>query len=291
MNTENIPTILKNKNQWVCYRVYESEGKYKKQIISPVTGQFAKCNDPITWTSFEKAINYLDFKGLTGLVFALTEGITFIDIDHSVDKASGEISNFAMEILELLPDTYSELSVSLTGIHILAYGSLPKDALKRNDKLGIEMYDSNRFVCITGDIIGNVMDLTDYTENIRLVNEMYIGRRQELSQKRNFSICLNKTDAELIDLIQSSKQGRKFSTLLNGDISGYSSHSNADYAFVNILAFWTQDAYQIDRILRLSGLYREKWDRSLGNSTYGQVTIDNALKNVRLRYIDNEMEL
>lgn len=291
MNTENIPAILKAKRQWVCYRAYTEGDKVKKQIISPVTGEFAKCNDPLTWTSFDDALVYCNEKGLTGLVFALTEGITFLDLDHSVEKNTGKISEFAKNVIAMFPNTYMELSVSKTGIHILAYGSLPDGVSKRNDKLGLEMYDKNRFLCITGDSIGSVKDLADYTENIRLVNDMYIGKRPDLPQMGNITTSSNKTDTELINLIKGSRQASKFSRLYSGDLSNYPSHSNADYALTNILTFWTQDAMQIDRILRSSGLYREKWDRRLGNSTYGQITIDNALRNVRVKYRDDGMEL
>lgn len=69
-----------------------------------------------------------------GLVFALTSGITFIDIDHAINKDTNEIvSPEAVKLLELLPDTFTERSVSGSGIHILMRGSLPEGALKRND--------------------------------------------------------------------------------------------------------------------------------------------------------------
>jgi primase-polymerase (primpol)-like protein len=78
--------------------------------------------------------------------------MTFIDIDHAI-KDGEIVSKEAKRLLELLPDTYTEKSVSGTGIHILLKGSLPPDAYRRNDRKGIEMYDSRRFICMTGDIM------------------------------------------------------------------------------------------------------------------------------------------
>jgi len=60
MNYENIPNELKAMPQWVCHRLnWNAElQKYNKIIISPITGQFASCNNPDTWTDFETAKKY-----------------------------------------------------------------------------------------------------------------------------------------------------------------------------------------------------------------------------------------
>ncbi|MFA5111726.1 MAG: phage/plasmid primase, P4 family, partial [Desulfobaccales bacterium] len=72
-------------------------------------------------------------------------------------------------------------------------------------------------------------------------------------------------DAALLDRMFTSKSGPKIRALWAGDISGYISHSEADQALCNYLAFWTdRDPAAIDRLFRGSGLYRpDKWgDRS-----------------------------
>ena len=192
------------------------------------------------------------------------------------------MSLFAQKILEELPKTYAERSVSGNGIHIFCKGRLPKNALKRNDKLGLEMYDTKRFVCITGDIIDHRKEILECEDLIQSVHERYIGKRIPYVQPKTIESVL--TDNEIVSKIRESKQGQKFEMLYSGNISGYPSHSNADYAFVKILAFWTQDKSQIDSIVRSSGLYREKWDRKIGNSTYGEITIENALMNQHTIY-------
>ena len=45
----------------------------------------------------------------------------------------------------------------------------------------------------------------------------------------------------------------------------------------DILAWWTNDFSQIDRIFRNSGLYRDKWDSSRGSLTYGAKLIQDAM--------------
>jgi putative DNA primase/helicase len=278
MNFENIPQELKALKQWTVYKSYPDteSGKYKKVIISPVTRKFAKSNEPESWADYETAERYCKRYGYPGLTFALNGGITFIDLDHAADKATGEVvSPEARRLLNLLPDTYTERSVSGTGIHILLKGGLPEDALKRNDDNGIEMYDSRRFVCMTGSLLNGCRTLKDYSDKITVINYEFVGRRPPRAYYPQEPS--NISDNELVNEILISRQGDKFRRLYNGDISGYPSHSHADSAFVFMLAWWTRDPSQIDGIFRSSGLYRDKWNAPRGNSTYGALLIDEAL--------------
>jgi primase-polymerase (primpol)-like protein len=284
MNFDNIPAELRTLNQWAVFRSYydkESE-KYKKVIISPVTSKFAKSNEPETWDEFFKAEYYRKRYKYQGLVFALDKGVIFIDIDHAIDKKSGEIvSPEAKRLLELLPQTFCERSVSGTGLHILCFGSLPDDAMKRNDEKGIEIYDTKRFVCMTGDLINGRSELKDYSDRIAEIAYDFTGRRPP--PREYAPIAATATDAELIEQIRNSRQGAKFNALYGGDTTAYPSHSNADSALVFTLAWWTQDPSQIDRIFRSSGLYRDKWNSMRGRATYGGLLIDDALSRVTPR--------
>ena len=83
-----------------------------------------------------------------------------------------------------------------------------------------------------------------------------------------------------------SKHGQKLQDLYNGSWERYGigdgSQSSADQAFCNTLAFWCRcDAVLMDAIFRRSGLYRQKWDKRRGAKTYGQITIDRAIKDCR----------
>ena len=84
MNYDNLPDEMCALPNWACYRTYTNkEGKRKKVIINPQNGNFAKSNEPNTWTDFETAKNYCRRYRYSGLTFALTGGIVFIDIDHA----------------------------------------------------------------------------------------------------------------------------------------------------------------------------------------------------------------
>ncbi|MGV8129572.1 MAG: bifunctional DNA primase/polymerase [Methanolinea sp.] len=83
------------------------------------------------------------------------------------------------------------------------------------------------------------------------------------------------SDDEILSRCLKTSKG-KFKALFEGDISGYSSPSEADLALCTILAMHTRDAGQIDRLFRQSGLNREKWDRE----DYSGRTIAKALSGV-----------
>ncbi len=281
---ENIPQDLKALKQWCVYRSYydTEKNKHKKIIVSPVTSKFAKSNEPDTWADFESAKRYCQINRYDGLVFALGSGMTFIDLDHAIDKNTGVLlSTEAQELLQIFTDTYAETSLSGTGVHILVYGELPSDALKRNDRKGIEMYSKHRFVCMTGNLLSNTTEIKNYSDIVAKVNEEYVGKKKETVIVR--SDCTH-TDAELIDKIRSSRISARFDRLYSGNFDGAMSHSSADFALCSILAWWTQDVSQIDRIFRSSGLFRAKWDAARGSSTYGQITIENAINALNSAY-------
>lgn len=86
-------------------------------------------------------------------------------------------------------------------------------------------------------------------------------------------------DNAIIAKAQAAKDGRSFQQLFGGDWVGYPSQSEADQALCNKLAFWTgKDPARMDRIFRISGLYRPKWDERHGAKTYGETTIERAIE-------------
>lgn len=104
-------------------------------------------------------------------------------------------------------------------------------------------------------------------------------RRKSQVSNNTIEPCSYLNDEQVIEHASKSEQGEKFQALMEGNWQeGYDSQSDADMAFVSILAFWCGNVEeQIDRIFRTSGLMRDKWDRMTGDATYGQITIRNAV--------------
>ncbi len=83
-------------------------------------------------------------------------------------------------------------------------------------------------------------------------------------------------DEEIIGLCRKAKNAPKFEDLFDrGDTSGYAGDdSAADQALVSLMAFYTDDADQLDRLFRRSALCREKWT---SRPDYRRRTIEKAL--------------
>ena len=86
----NIPQELKERRQWVCYRIEEREGKKTKipYRTDKVGRGHAKSNDPATWHTFEEvaeAVGKLQnrFDGI-GFVLSESDPYVFIDLDLSL---------------------------------------------------------------------------------------------------------------------------------------------------------------------------------------------------------------
>src|SRR5690606_37316748 len=111
-----------------------------------------------------------------------------------------------------------------------------------------------------------------------VVHAKYL-KREEPKATNQQPTNLDLSDSELIKKAMSAKNGHIFRALWNGDISGYPSHSEADLALCNLLAYWTNgNAHRIDALFRQSALFRpEKWDKKHGPDTYGNMTIKKAL--------------
>jgi len=100
-------------------------------------------------------------------------------------------------------------------------------------------------------------------------------------------------DSEILARCRRAKNAPKFSDLFDaGDTSAYhGDDSSADLALVSMLAFYTQDPAQLDRLFRQSALYRRKWDEKRGARTYGQRTIDKALEGATETYSKARLEV
>lgn len=94
----------------------------------------------------------------------------------------------------------------------------------------------------------------------------------------------DKSDDAIIELCRNAKNAAKFVELFDhGNTSQYDlDDSRADQALISLLAFYTQDPGQLDRIFQRSALYRaDKWGK---RDDYRQRTINKALAGLSETY-------
>jgi AAA domain len=89
-------------------------------------------------------------------------------------------------------------------------------------------------------------------------------------------------DDVIIEKCRSAKNAPKFEALFDhGDLHAYGGDaSGADYGLLGILTYYTQDADQLERLMRRSRLARTKWDEGRAGRSWLRYSIENALKDV-----------
>jgi len=148
-----IPDALKIRPQWVNWRYAWQEEKWTKHPYSPRSGKKASSTDLLTWSIFEHVFDAYEVGGYDGVGFVLCSGDPFtgIDLDGCREPESEEIAPWAEEIVRYF-DSYTELSPSGMGVHVLVKAKAPA-FLKRP---GLEMYSTERYLTMTGHVVGGV---------------------------------------------------------------------------------------------------------------------------------------
>lgn len=282
---DKIPQELRLLPNWICWKAEpdETRGKIKKIPINPKTGGGAMSNNPVTWCDFDTAVKELPKYSGIGFMFGNCEyfGVDIDGVHEELESClAGNENNIISEFITTL-ESYAEISQSGNGIHIICKGHLPKRGRRKGN---VEMYETGRFFVMTGNQIGEYSSVNDCTESIKPLHEKYIGGGHEPKPVVRPAVNLETAD-EIVKTAKKSKNGEKFSALYNGDISGYSSQSEADLSLCNMLAFWTGcDVDKMDSIFRSSGLMRDKWDRQQSGTTYGAITISKAIAGCQTVY-------
>jgi hypothetical protein len=287
INVGSIPQELKDRAQWVCWQEEFRDGKPTKVPYNPSTKKRADSQDPTSWGSFEKALETVSqngFKGI-GFVFSANDPYCGVDLDKCREPEGGVIGPKAQELIKRL-FSYSEVSPSKTGVHIIVKATLPPKGRRKGK---VEMYNSGRYFTFTGDHLEDTpITIEERQPELEALHAEIFGKSSEKSKQgpgRSTKEAPDElSDDELINKICKSKIANKFRDLWRGDIDylkyqyRYASASEADLALCLILAFWTgKSAEWMDRLFRKSHLMRPKWDEYRGDLTYGQKTIEKAI--------------
>ena len=157
-----IPDELKARPQWCNWKYARAGEKWTKHPYNPRTGRKASSTDLLTWSPFDVVFEAYEAGGYDGIGFVFCSGdpYTGVDLDGCRDQKTGEVEPWAAKIIRDF-DSFTELSPSGTGFHILVRGGLPGGGRKRGFKRGckrgsIEIYDMKRFFTVTGHVAGVV---------------------------------------------------------------------------------------------------------------------------------------
>jgi primase-polymerase (primpol)-like protein len=229
-----VPREMRSLDQWCCSTADS------KVPIDAKTGNAAAVNDPSTWSSYTRAVEA--GYPFVGFVLSDSDPFTIIDLDPPDTK---EQEDRHAKIIAAL-DSYTEVSKSGRGVHIIVTGSIPKGV--RRDK--VEIYSSHRYMITTGKSIGdrpiaNRQRLLDI-----MFREMDTTATVELVEEDEVI-----SDEEVVEMAMSASNADKFNRLCRGEWQGeYSSQSDADFALLAIIAYYTRSNSQVRRLFRMSAL-------------------------------------
>lgn len=278
MDFNHIPLELKDRPQWVLWKLEERDGKPTKIPYQPRDPkQKASSTNPDTWGTLERVLSVLKTNGFAGIgyVFSPEDDYAGVDLDHCRKFKMAEIDPWARKIITGFY-SYTENSQSETGVHIILKGKVPPGG---NKKGNVEMYSESRFFVMTGQHLkGTPTTIESRQSELEALHLKTFGKPQAPPQARGPLSVLELSDRELIEKAKTARNGDKFSRLWGGDITGYDTPSEATAALLKLLVFWCgPDPGRVERLFRQSGLMREKWDRPQSGSTWGRLEIDKAI--------------
>jgi len=275
--------------QFIVYRIVPSAarpGKTDKFPCDYRTGKVSDAHDASIWTDSRTAqataSQYGEGWGV-GFVFTKNDPFWFVDVDNCLTPTGW--SPLALTLCRLFAGCAIEVSQSGTGLHVFGTGKPPAHGC-RNQALGLEFYTEGRFVALTGtNAVGDSgfdasLSLAPFVAAYFPAEPVALADDEEWSEGPVAEWNGPAADGEIIRRAMLSQGvastfGGKASfsdlwlcnesVLANTypDTGGARSYdaSAADAALAQHLAFWTgKDHARIERIMRLSGLARDKWD-------------------------------
>jgi len=284
--------------QFMLYRISPSASRPGKMDKVPcdLQGNTVSAHDSRHWVDHVAACAEATRRGAGwGVAFVFTENDPFFFIDIDGALVDGQWSPVAVDLCQRFVGAAVEVSQSGTGLHIFGKLSDVPDHACKNIPLNLECYTEGRFVALTGiNATGDAGTVHDAAFNTTVAQ--YFPPAQALHGLHWTTEAQSNSNPIPDDEILISKALKSesvasmfgarasFKDLWTCNVSaltaaypdterGYDA-SSADAALAQHLAFWTGgNCERIERLMRLSGLVREKWDK---HRTYMHMTITGA---------------
>jgi hypothetical protein len=261
MSFDAIPAELRERPQWVTWKLEKRDGRSTKVPYRADGAGRASSTDPSTWATFENALDATESLNMDGVgyVFAADDPYCGIDLDAALPP-----TDHAAIMLAL--NSYTETSVSGAGAHVIIQAALTGG----RHPAGLGVFDRGRYFVMTG---AHVYGTPNTIEERQAQLDTVLARYLPTAVPRPLQPA-ELDDRDLLERAFAARNGADFHRLYQGDTSGYPSRSEADFAFCCTAAFWTgRDPARIDAWLRSSGLMRDKWERA----DYRERTINAAI--------------
>jgi hypothetical protein len=244
-----VPSELIEFKQWVLWKRVNVGGRTAKLPISAWSGKASACDKPETWTSFRHACYAVRKYKADGVEFVFTPSDAFcgIDLDHCRDSA-GKLTSEAAELVRKIKTAIPRSHRQKRSSHhcqgcSASFGTAHPRA--RGLHGGAVLHDQRQARC----------------RNSR--RDRGTQRRTSSVHKENFGTASQEQTAPAV----LPTAWRSDSELIRRALGARSGTT-----------FGSGNAADIDRLFRMSGLMRDKWNRKTGGETYGARTIRLSLR-------------
>jgi len=175
-----IPEELTTLNRWVTWKAPKKEPRNHKGI---------KCriNHPEDWSTFEQ-VKTAYTNGIVdgiGFVFIADDDLVGIDLDGVRNPETGEMVTWAEDIIEKA-NSYTEISPSGEGIHIILRGEKPGDNCD-NEK-GVEIYEKGRYFTVTGHILNEYNTINHRKEELNEIYDRYLNPKTTVQEAADYHL-------------------------------------------------------------------------------------------------------
>ena len=297
--------------QWFIWRLEWSaaNGKYDKTPCYPAGGPHRMdASLPANWMTYDTACIALTKLTKTqevtyALGFWLTResGYWLLDLDNATGP-DGKLQPFAEQLVAAFPGAFIEWSSSRKGVHIIGRGTAPLHRTRPTTEvraalapMDMEFYTQNRGIAfgLTGEADGSADVPYDMTQLCAAYFPPGLDAQAGEFSTPRADWRGPADDDELIRRALNARSGASvvfggkasFGQLWRGEVEQTSEH---DMALASHLAFWTGcDGPRIERLMRQSGLSRDKWNE---HRTYlRDLTIARACAQCERVYVERQM--
>src|SRR5215204_6059865 len=156
LNPKNTPNCLREADAWMGTRLKKKpNGRIDKPPWRVRRGEKTMPGSKTNrehWASFSEALTALQNGEVAaiGRVFTGDDPFTVIDLDKCRNPETGDITPWALEILDRVRDGYVEISPSGAGIHVIIRGDVRGGGIRRGP---VELYSRGRYFTITGRVL------------------------------------------------------------------------------------------------------------------------------------------
>ena len=266
-----LPGELQSLPRFLLYRLTPRSSGRAGKVPQCLVGGRLLSTSPLAeraWLPLDGALDLLQQGWGDGLGLALRPETGHLAVDLDGVVAGQKLAPAAAALVDAL-NSYTELSQSRQGLHVLVRGQMPGF---RRRHAGLELIDTG-FLALTGQRWPGTRP--GISERQAQLDRLYRSAFPAAVSATSAPPLSTLNDDALVQRLLQARNGHRVrALLLEGRTDGHPTPSEADFGLARLLGWATDDPEQIIRLMHSSPLCRpERW----AQGTYLQRTVQRAL--------------